>query len=102
MTAFLGAVLVMAGGSALANSMGGSMMMPKCEAGDQVVGVNMATKMYMTKDQMHAKMAGMSADQKQAMMMKYHVKMMCKSRADAMGAKMMHAGPANGASNAGQ
>jgi hypothetical protein len=65
------------------------MAMPKCASGDSVVGVNMTTKMYMTSDQMKAKMAGMTADQKQAMMKKNNVKMMCKSQADAMGAKMM-------------
>lgn len=63
--------------------------MPKCSSSDPVVGVNMNTKMYMTKAQMMAKTAGMTADQKQAMMAKNHVKMMCKSQATAMGAKPM-------------
>ena len=63
--------------------------MPKCAAGDSVVGVNMTTKMYMTKSQMMAKSAGMSQSEKQAMMAKNHVKMMCKSEATAMGAKPM-------------
>ena len=65
------------------------MAMPKCASGDPVVGVNMTKKMYMTQAQMKSKMAGMTADQKQAMMKKYNVKMMCKSQADAMGATMM-------------
>lgn len=65
------------------------MAMPKCASGDPVVGVNMTTKMYMTAAQMKTKMAGMTADQKQAMMQKHNVKMMCKSKADAMGATMM-------------
>jgi hypothetical protein len=57
--------------------------------GDSIVGVNMTTKMYMTQAQMKAKTAGMTQDQKQAMMSKNNMKMMCKSKADAMGAKMM-------------
>jgi hypothetical protein len=65
------------------------MAMPTCASGDSVVGVNMTKKMYMTQAQMKAKMSGMSMDQKQAMMKKNNVKMMCKSQADAMGAKMM-------------
>jgi hypothetical protein len=69
------------------------MMMPKCASGDTVVGVNMTTKMYMTEAQMKSKMAGMTADQKQAMMKKNNVKMMCKSQATAMGAKMMTTPP---------
>jgi hypothetical protein len=69
------------------------MAMPKCASGDSVVGVNMTTKMYMTEAQMKSKMAGMTADQKQAMMKKNNVKMMCKSQATAMGAKMMTTPP---------
>lgn len=72
------------------SSMSSSMAaMPKCASGDPVVGVNMTTKMYMTQSQMMAKSAGMTSAQKQAMMTKNHVKMMCKSQATAMGAKMM-------------
>ena len=67
--------------------------MPKCAAGDSVVGVNTTTKMYMTKSQMMAKTAGMSPSEKQAMMAKHHVKMMCKSEATAMGAKPMNSPP---------
>jgi hypothetical protein len=67
--------------------------MPKCAAGDSVVGVNTTTKMYMTKSQMMAKSAGMSQSEKQAMMAKHHVKMMCKSEATAMGAKPMNSPP---------
>jgi hypothetical protein len=76
-------------------SSSGSMMatMPKCASGDSVVGVNMTTKMYMTQAQMKTKMAGMTMDQKQAMMKKNNVKMMCKSQATAMGAKMVTAPP---------
>lgn len=68
-----------------------SSMMPKCASGDSVVGVNMTTKMYMTQAQMKAKSAGMSMAQKQAMMKKNNVKMMCKSQAMSMGAKPMTA-----------
>ena len=66
-----------------------TMMMPTCASGDSVVGVNMMTKMYMTQAQMKAKMSGMTQAQKHAMMTKNHVKTMCKSKATAMGAKMM-------------
>ncbi len=72
-----------------ADSMHASMMMPKCAAGDPVVGVNTATKMYMTHDQMKAKMAGMSDSAMHAMMMKNHVALMCMSKAKSMGASKM-------------
>jgi len=71
------------------DSMHSSMMMPKCAAGDSVVGVNTMSKMYMTHDQMKMKMAGMSRSQMHTMMMKKHVKLMCMSAANTMGAKMM-------------
>lgn len=74
---------------ARAESMSSTAMMPSCPASDPAVGVNMTTKMYMTAAQMKAKSAGMTMAQKQAMMKKNNVKMMCKSKADAMGAKMM-------------
>jgi hypothetical protein len=66
-----------------------SAMMPKCASSDPAVGVNMTTKMYMTQAQMKAKSAGMTMAQKQAMMKKNNVKLMCKSQAAAMGAKPM-------------
>ena len=69
------------------------MAMPTCASGDSVVGVNMTTKMYMTQAQMKTKMAGMTMAQKQAAMKKNNVKMMCKSQATAMGAKMMTTPP---------
>jgi hypothetical protein len=75
------------------SSSGSMAMMPKCASGDSVVGVNMTTKMYMTQAEMKTKTAGMTADQKMAMMKKNNVKMMCKSQATAMGAKMMPAPP---------
>ena len=75
------------------SSSGPMMTMPKCASGDSVVGLNMTTKTYMTQAQMKAKMAGMTMDQKQAMMKKNDVKMMCKSQATAMGAKMMTTPP---------
>lgn len=80
--------LILTANVALAQS---SMMssMPKCAAGDSVVGVNTSTKMYMTGPQMKAASANMTPEQKQAMMQKNHVKMMCKSAATAMGAKPM-------------
>ncbi|HEY6449444.1 MAG TPA: hypothetical protein VIX60_02030 [Candidatus Cybelea sp.] len=77
--------------SSMSSSM--SSAMPHCSANDPVVGVNMNTKMYMTRSQMMAKSAGMTSAQKQAMMAKNHVKMMCKSQATAMGAKMMTSPP---------
>ncbi len=63
-------------------------MMPTCAASDPVVGVNMKTKMYMTHAQMKAKASGMSESQIHAMMRKNDVKLMCKSQAEKMGAKM--------------
>jgi hypothetical protein len=63
------------------------MSMPKCASGDAVVGVNMTTKVYMTQSQMKAKSAGMTMAQKEAMMKKNNVKMMCQSAAVKMGAK---------------
>lgn len=81
----IGAVLVSVQPS-LAQSAPSSMM-PKCASGDSVVGVNMTTKMYMTQAQMQAKSAGMTPAQKQAMMKKNNVKLMCKSQATSMGAK---------------
>ncbi len=85
--AALAAAILAFPAAASADSMSAAMAMPKCAAGDPVVGVNMNSKMYMTGDQMKAKSAGMSSAQKQAMMQKNHVKMMCKSKADAMGMK---------------
>ncbi len=71
------------------DSMHGSMMtMPKCAAGDQVVDVNMKTKMYMMHDKMHMGM-GMKKNRMRNDMMMHNMKMMCKSKADSMGAKMM-------------
>jgi hypothetical protein len=63
------------------------MAMPKCASGDSIVGVNTTTKTYMTQAQMQAKSSGMTPAQKQAMMAKNHVKLMCKSAAVKMGAK---------------
>lgn len=62
------------------------MTMPKCAAGDRVVAVNMKTKMYMMHDKMTM---GMKKDSMHKGMMMHNMKMMCKSKADAMGAKMM-------------
>lgn len=89
----LGACLMFAGAQpGLAQGMA-SAMMPTCASSDSVVGVNMTSKMYMTQSQMKAKSAGMTAAQKQAMMKKNNVKLMCKSQATAMGAKPMTAPP---------
>jgi hypothetical protein len=71
------------------SSSGDMMTMPKCASGDSVVGVNVTKKMYMTQAQMKTKMAGMTVDQKQAMMKNNNVNMMCKSQAEAMGATKM-------------
>jgi hypothetical protein len=80
---------IMAASVQPSSAQGMAAMMPKCASGDSVVGVNMTTKMYMTQAQMKAKSAGMTPEQKQAMMKKNNVKLMCKSQAAAMGAKPM-------------
>ncbi|MFN2527315.1 MAG: hypothetical protein ABR584_01190 [Candidatus Baltobacteraceae bacterium] len=93
-TVFAGALVLLAQPILAMGSMHGSMhrsmMMPACAAGDPVVGVNMRTKMYMMHEQMKMKMAGMSQAKMNQMMMQNHMKMMCKSKAHMMGAKMMH------------
>ena len=78
-------------GTAMTKSMHSTMMAqgPKCAAKDNVVGVNMSTKMYMTHMQLKNAAKGMSDAQVQAMMTKSHVKLMCQSAATKMGAKMM-------------
>jgi hypothetical protein len=77
--------------SAQSSMQSSSMMssMPKCAAGDSVVAVNTANKTYMTMAQVKVASANLTPTQKQAMMAKNHVKLMCKSQATAMGAKMM-------------
>ncbi|GAC1306885.1 MAG: hypothetical protein NVSMB19_19330 [Vulcanimicrobiaceae bacterium] len=62
------------------------MMSPKCGAGDMAVMVDPKTKMY------HA----MTDKKSHMVMVKSHDKtmMMCKSKADGMGAKMMENGKA--------
>ena len=91
---FAAGILCIAITPAMAQSaMSSSMAMPKCASGDSVVGVNMTTKMYMTQTQMQAKSAGMTPTQKQAMMKKNNVKLMCKSQATSMGAKPMTTPP---------
>lgn len=91
MAMLMGSIQASLAQSSMSSSM--SSAMPHCAASDPVVGVNMNTKMYMTRSQMMAKTSGMTAAQKQAMMEKNHVKMMCKSQATAMGAKMMSSPP---------
>ncbi len=87
---FAAALLALVSQSSYAmNTMHHSMMMPTCAAGDPVVGVNTMTHMYMSHSQMKAKMAGMSPTQMHTMMMTHHVTLMCKSKADAAGDKMM-------------
>ena len=87
----------MSGNAMSGNAMSGdsagnhAMTKPTCPANDPVVGVNTATKTYMTHDQMKAKMAGMTPDQMHASMAKNNVKLMCQSAATAMGAKPMSA-----------
>ncbi len=72
------------------DSMHGSAMMPKCAAGDPVVMVNMKTKKYMMADKTHTKMSvAHESGMMDKNMMKPHTAMMCKSKADAMGAHMM-------------
>ncbi len=86
---FAGTVLLAPPSLFAMDSMHGSMMMPKCAVGDPVVGVNMMSKMYMTHAQMKAQMTGMSDAKIHQMMIDHHVKLMCKSKAEMMGAKMM-------------
>ena len=73
-------------GFAMSNMRGSMMTMPKCSAGDQVVDVNMKTKMYVMHDKMHM---GMKKNSMHKGMMMDNMKLMCKSKADSMGAKMM-------------
>lgn len=88
--AFAGVLLALSCRPILADTMmKSSMMMPSCAAGDPVVGVNTMTKTYMSKSQMKMHTMGMTMRQKQMMMKKNHMMMMCKSKADAMGGKMM-------------
>ena len=91
LAAFLFSAATVAGSAMDGMQMGGmhGSMMPSCMAGDPVVGVNTRTKVYMSKRQMKMKMAGMSMSEQHAMMRKHHVVMMCKSKADAMGGRMM-------------
>jgi hypothetical protein len=89
------AVALLAAGSqsaSAAHTMHSGMVMPKCSSSDPVVGVNMMSKMYMTHAQMKTKMAGMSNSKMHMMFMKNHVKLMCTSKAKAMGAKKMSPG----------
>lgn len=81
--------LAVAGQPAQAQSMHGSMAMPACGGGDAVVGMNTTTRVYMTHDQMKARTAGMSDGQVHAMMTNDHIRLVCMSRAKAMGGRMM-------------
>jgi len=83
-------------GLAMSHMNGGAMMMPKCSAGDPAVTVNMKNKMYMMGDKMHTGMSdsmGTHMGAKSNMMhkdkMMSNMRMMCKSKADAMGAHMV-------------
>jgi hypothetical protein len=88
---FATAIFALASQSSQAmDSMHSSIVMPTCANGDQVVGMNTMSKIYMTHDQMKMKMAGMSDSQMSAMMKKNRVKMVCMSKAKATGARMMH------------
>ncbi len=78
------------------SSMHHSMMMPHCSSGNPVVMVNTKDKTYSMADKSHMAMmhkSGMmmhkSGMTDKEMMMKNHMSMMCKSKADAMGAHMM-------------
>ena len=66
---------------------GSGLTMPACKEGDPVVGVSMVTKMYMTAEEMKAKLGSIPPEQKKAIIKKQKIKMMCKSDAEAMGAK---------------
>ncbi len=66
-----------------------SMMMPRCSSGDPVVMVNSQAKTYSMSDKSHMMMMHKSGMMNKNMMMKNHMSMMCKSKADAMGAHMM-------------
>ncbi len=89
------ALVMGAASSALAQSamhgsmMHGSMMhMPQCASGDPVVMVDSKDKTYSMADKSHLMMHN-SGTMDKSMMMKSHMSMMCKSKADAMGAHMM-------------
>lgn len=88
------ALIVIATSSVFAQSMApsspmpGSMMKPQCSSGDPVVMVNTKNKTYWMADKSHM-MMHQSGTMPKAMMMKRNMSMMCKSKADAMGAHMM-------------
>ncbi len=94
------ALIVIATSSVFAQSMApsspmpGSMMKPQCSSGDPVVMVNAKNKTYWMADKSHMMMRQsdtmhQSGTMPKAMMMKRNMSMMCKSKADAMGAHMM-------------
>lgn len=66
-----------------------SMMMPRCSSGDPVVMVNSQAKTYSMADKSHMMMMHKGGMMNKNMMMKNHMSMMCKSKADAMGLHMM-------------
>jgi hypothetical protein len=70
-----------------ATSMVGSPLATRCAVGDSPVGVDMMSKRYLTRRQLKTETAGMSDAQILTFMMKNHVKMMCRSKAKAMGGK---------------
>jgi hypothetical protein len=72
-----------------AQSTGGSATMPSCSSGDPVVAMNMKTKMYRTEAQLKTKYPNSTPEQMSTMMKAHDAQWMCKSKADAMGGKMM-------------
>jgi len=84
------ALIMGASSSAFAmNQMHGSMMMPHCASGDPAVMVNTKGKTYTMADKSHMMMMHKSGMMNKNTMMMHHMSMMCKSKADAMGAHMM-------------
>jgi len=84
------ALIMGASSSAFAmNQMHGSMMMPHCSSGNPAVMVNTKDKTYTMADKSHMKMMHNSGMMNKNTMMMHHMSMMCKSKADAMGAHMM-------------
>jgi len=69
--------------------MHGSMMMPHCSSGDPAVMVNTKNHTYTMADKSHMKMMHNNGMMNKNTMMMHHMSMMCKSKADAMGAHMM-------------
>jgi len=89
MFCFISALILSLVQSVHAQSTSSSMAMPACGASDPVVAMNMKTKMYRTQAQIQQKYPNESPEKMTAMMKAHNAQWMCKSKADAMGGKMM-------------